>query len=589
MRPPLVRPHLGHFLAFGLLLLLAGCEQLDWLPEGLSELIESTENTVDPPVTQSQAAEPFVPLYLRLPLQDKVETLDPGLISEANSSLEVVEQLFLSLTDFNPETYEVVPDLALEWRINSDGTVYTFYLRQGVSWNDDKPVLAHDVVWAIQRNLAAKTQAPLAHSLFILKNARAFHHQEISDPDQVGVKALDDHTLEFTLEYSSAYLPALVSLPTYSPLPRHAIETYGEAWINPEHIQTNGAYEVSDWQRGELLILRKNSFYYDFANVNIPQIYYFIVPNSQLGLAMYRNNELDLIGGNYLPLPKRVRTLLHQELAFSQQYHSSPNFCTESYVFNTQLEPVNNKLVRKAINAAINQQLIVDFILNSQHEAATTFTRPPTFGAVATEHQDKVGILFNLQQAQAWLVEAGYPEGVGFPPIVIKTLHHEDDQQAIEIANAIKIMLLRHLNIPIEIEKIPYQNQQAYKALLKEAITANEAHLIRLNWCGIYPDAHNWLFRAFHPTKSPNYVRWDNQKFASAVEKAELASDKTDEGERSALYFRAEQILNAQEAVIVPIYFAKDQYLIKPWLKTSKMMAFGGQHLRHWTLQSEQP
>ncbi|EDN65853.1 Bacterial extracellular solute-binding protein, family 5 [Beggiatoa sp. PS] len=147
-----------------MLVITSGCEQ------------QNTEKQVQ--TTQSQ--QPKSAGYLRLPLKNPVKTLDPGW-AYTPAQIEVVEQLFLGLTDFDPKTYEVIPQLATSWKANKNGTVYTFKLRQDVKWTDGKPVTAHDIAWTIWRNLALETELPYVFTLYLIKNAEALHKDSRKD------------------------------------------------------------------------------------------------------------------------------------------------------------------------------------------------------------------------------------------------------------------------------------------------------------------------------------------------------------------------------------------------------------------------
>ena len=514
--------------------------------------------------------------YLRIPLNYSVTTIDPGLTYDL-AHIELVEQLFLGLTDFDPNTYEVLPELATNWQMSQEGKVYTFQLRQDVKWvhgeQPVRPVTAHDIVWAIQRNLNPKTDAPNAYTLYILKNAEAFHKGKTKSASQIGVRAIDDYTVEFTLEHSAGYFPALVSMWTYRPLPGQIIEEYGDKWTEPEHIQSNGSYLLADWNKGRRLILRKNPYYYDEKNVNIPEVHYYIVPESSLGLAMYENNELDIIGGQaYLRLPQAEIPRIKADSWLRKEIQNRPHFCTEWYGFNTQRSPVDNPLVRKAIAAAIDKQTLIDIVIKENHSPATTFTRPPIFGSV--DPKEEVGIFFNPKQAKTWLAEAGYPEGQGFPKVIL--MHHDSEIQRAN-AQGIKTIVKHHLNIDLEIQALDFD---LYMDQIEQPSTP---HIFRMGWCADYPDANNWLYEVFHPKKGINWIGWNNREFAKVVEEAQRSSNPA---VRQQLYHRAEQILTEETAAIIPIYFSTAQFLVKPWVKNWFHMAFGGQHLRDWSLEN---
>jgi len=530
-----------------LITFVVGCEQ---------------QNNEKQTLTETQAVD-----YLRLPLSNNITTLDPGLIYQ-DTEIEVVEQLFLGLTDFDPKTYEVVPELATEWQVSQKGTVYTFKLRQDVKWTDGEPVTAHDIVWAIRRNIAKETDSLYAFTLYLLKNAKAIH-QSLKEPSQLGVRAIDDYTVEFTLEQAAGYFPALVSFWTYRPLPRKVVEQQGKNWAKLAYIQTNGAYRLTEWQPNNQLILKKNKDYYEAEHVKIPEVHYYIIPDSSLALAMYQKNELDIIGGQvYHQLPQSEMSRIKSDPVLRKEKQISPQFCTEWYGFNLQKPPMDKLLVRKAIAAAIDKKTLIDIVIKREHLPAKTFTRPPVFGAV----ESNVGISFDPTSAKTWLAQAGYPDGKDFPPLV---LIHNQSKFHHKIAKGIKTILKHYLNIDIEIRALDFE---AYIDSLKQGSTG---HIFRMGWCAGLPDANEWLYKVFHPDKGINWIGWKNREFAKMVDRAQQISNPIG---RKKLYHRAEQILTEQEVAIVPLYFSNTQFLVKPWVKGWYHIAFGGQHIRHWSL-----
>lgn len=570
--PRRIKIHMSRLLCLGLVLLLTACDS------GEPVATPSAPPPFDEPETEKADAPGYVhfplrrtPDYLRLPLDGPVSTLDPGMV-QFTDAIELSEQLFLGLTDFDPQTYTVRPELAERWERNEAGTVYTFYLRQDAHWTNADPVTAHDLVWAIRRNLAPHLQAPYAHTLFILKNAEAFNKGELDDAAQVGVKALDDHTVEFTLENAASYFPALASLWIYRPLPRATIEQYAADWTQPRNIQSSGSYRVKRWEKGNVLVLEKNPYYYGVRDMDIEEVHYFIVPESSLGLSMYENDDLDLLGEGYLRLPLQELPRIRSDPELRRDLRVVPSFCTEIYVFNTRLPPVDDVLVRKALVAAINKRALIDFVIKGDQEPAGTFTRPPIFGSVPVE--ENLGIPFNPGQAKAWLAQAGYGKERKLPPLTVVINESETHQQ---IAKGLGVILEFYLEVELNIRMLDFD---AYADVLFDP-ESQGAHMFRLGWCADYPDANNWLLEGFHPQKSPNFPHWDHARFAELTERAQYEEDPE---VRRGLYRAAEVILNEEEAAIMPLYFATATFLVKPWIKDWHPMAFGGQHVRDWKL-----
>ncbi len=513
-------------------------------------------------------------ITLRLPLEGDISSVDPGLTQDM-TSIEITEQLFLGLTDFDPETYKPVPELAKGWTVSEDGRVYQFQMRRDAKWTDGTPVTAHDVVWAIQRNITPETGCPYASMLYIVKNAQAINKGEIKDVSEIGVRAVDDFTVEFTLEHPASYFPGMAGLWVYRPLPRKVIEKYGKQWTRPEYIQSNGSYYMAAWIKGMIMALRKNPNYFDAKKVSIPEVHYQIIPSNSLGMAMYKNNELDIMGSIYLRLP--LMEVPNIRAQFKKEYSRGSQFCNYAYGFNSKKYPVDNPLVRKAISAAIDRRLLIELITQGDEETAHTYTPSHIFGSVDTDEYSDIGIAFDPVKAKKWLSEAGYKagnesEGRDLPEI---TMMFNTSELHAKIAQAVQTSLKYYLNINLNIRELKWEDYV-------KAMESDPPHMFRFGWCADYPDANNFLNEQLNPFKSANYVRWDNAEFAELMDKAEASPDPE---ERKNLYRRAEQILIYEEAAVVPIFFETAHSLVKPRVKGWYHMAIGGQHIRNWSLK----
>jgi len=508
---------------------------------------------------------------LRLPLKRDAVTVDPGLAEDA-VSVDITEQLFMGLTDFDPKTYQAVPELAEEWKVNDEGDIYTFKLRKDAVWADGSPVTSDDVVWTLQRNISPDTKSPYSHLLYLLKNGEAIHQGKISDMSQLGVYAADDFTVVFQLEYPAAYFPMIVSTGVYRPVPKSLIAKYGERWTDIENIKGNGPYSLVLWEKGRGIFLKKNPKYYDEKKVLIPEIRYYVISQSSLGLAMYENDELDIMGSSYLRIPTEDIPRIKKNPVLKNQYSEYPHFCTYAYAFDTRRPPADNPLVRKAISAAIDRQLLIAVVNGGHGEVATTCTRPPAFGAVASS--EGTGIAFDPQKAREWLAAAGYPDGKGFPEF---TVMYSDSEFHKKVADTIRTLLEHHLNIMVALR--PEKDETYMDALSQEKGPC----MFRVKMCSDYPDADGWL-NLFNPSRPLYDVGWENQEFAEILDKARKESDKE---KRIGFYKRAEQILCGEDAVAVPLYFEIYHSLVKPRVKGWQHMPLGGQHIRSWQIEKE--
>ncbi len=514
---------------------------------------------------------------LRIPLGGKVKTIDPGMVNQVLDYI-VVDQLFIGLTSLEKNTYNVIPALATSWQSSANGTVYTFTLRQDITWSDGNPITAHDFVWTIQRNLAKETKSSNVSALFIIKNAELFHKGEV-DKKVVGVHAIGDYKLSFELEHAAGYFPSLVNLRIYRPLPKNVITKYGTNWTDPDKIVSSGPYYLNDWEKGNKISLKRNPAYYAKSQANIQEIYYYIVPENYIGLTMYEKNDLDIIGGLYLKLPQTEIPRIEENAQLSSEIQMGPQGCTEWYGFNTKRFPTNNINVRKAISSAVNKQLLLEVVFGDSNVPAETIT--PSW-LLSNKDEEKIGLQFNPKQANEFLTQAGYSKGKAFPEIVLMRSTGETDD--LEVSKAIKTFLKHYLNININVVDLA---SNRYMATIFGKPFEERPHIFRIRWCADYPDPNDFLYQLFHPDKG--YFGWlltDEELRQELTEVLEKAQWVTDPIERKILYRQAEEILVKKAAVVMPLYFDNVQFLVKNRVKGWYNMAFGGQHILNWSLEN---
>ncbi|MBF0452488.1 MAG: ABC transporter substrate-binding protein [Candidatus Magnetomorum sp.] len=501
---------------------------------------------------------------LRIPIEESIPTIDPGLTDNV-TSIDIVEQLFLGLTDYDPKNYEPVPELASSWTASPDYQQYTFYLRNDVFWTDGKPVTAYDIQWAILRNLNKETDSPYVYTLYILKNAKEYHEGLHVNPSTVGVTVIHNNCITFHLNKPAPYFPSMAGIWVFRPLPRHVIEKAPKTWTSLENIVSNGSYKLAAWEKGLMMILRKNTTYFDQKNVLIPEVRYLIVSDGRHGMEMYLSGEIDILGGNYLKIPLNFISDISLNPDYKEQYFQKDIFCSYAFAFNTQKFPVDNPLIRKAINASIDRKRLIQYILKGKQEVAKNFT--PQLAQCGNNE------IFDPVTAKKWLEQAGYPDGKGFPEIIIA---YNESQTHELIARGVKDCLNYYLNINVSLKPLTWEN---YIDSLK---STRDWHLIRYGWCADYPDPNNWLNELFHPEKSENVTQWNNQEFIELMNSVDQTINFTD---RIQLYCQAESILCEKACAVLPIYFERSHYLIHPRVKGWYHMPLGGQQIRNWSLK----
>jgi oligopeptide transport system substrate-binding protein len=529
-------------------------------------------------------------VVLRGNLGTEPPTADPALATDT-TSVTVTEQLFLGLTDLAEEDMSPLPELATHWEFSEDGLQITFYMRKDVHWVHcdpetgevtqlDRVVNAHDVVYGVKRTLDPRTASDYAYVLYIIKGASDFNN---ADPeaenfqelmDNVGVEALDDFTVRFTLRTPAAYFLQIASMWVARPQPKWVIEEYGEAWTEPGNIVTNGPYCMKEWVHEDHMVLVKNPYWPDWDKVpgNIDEIYLTMVEEISTEFAMYLNDELDY-GGVPLPEMDNVKA----DPVLSQQLTIRPIPCTYYYGFTTTKPPVDDPRVRRALSMAIDRKTLVEEVTKGGQIPANTFAPSMIFGNAALdpgiapwalpEELGGWGYERALEEARKLMAEAGYPDGEGLELLLM----HNVSEGHSRIAQAIQAMWLEAF--PKAKITIETQEWKVYlKTIEKETPVENVPHIWRLGWCQDYPDENNWVHEVFNPVEGANrprmslddpYVGDLIKRFADLTLQAQMEQDPE---VRKQLYWEAEKLLCDDIAAIAPIYYYTQVTLTKPWL-----------------------
>jgi len=567
-------------------------------PEVIVETVEvPVVETVEVPVPVG----PERPITLDISFSGDPPTLDPSLATDT-TSVWVDEQLFIGLTDLDSETMEAIPRLATSWDISADGTVFTFHLRDDVKWvhydvltdtiEEVGPVTAQDVVYGTLRTLDPRTASPYAYVLYVIKGGEALNTADLEELteeelqaliDEVGAKALDDYTVEFTLEYAASYFPQIAYMWVMRAMPQATIEEFGEEWTWPGNMVSNGAYVLTEWSRGAMLRFKKNPYYYDADKAQIEEVVAPVVGESSTNFALYEAGEIDITGdpGWGVPLPDMDR--VRADPVLSQELTILPRLCTYYYGFIHTKPPMDNVLVRKAFAAAIDRVALVENVTKGGQTPAHSFACPGIFGNAAddlTIGSYLLDIEEGKTKAQEWLAEAGYPNCEGLPEVTL--MHNVSEAHAL-IAQAIQEMWRENLGCTVKIETMEWG---AYLGMLQEdAPDADKPHIFRLGWCADYPDQQNWLGEVFHTTKSANRIKLGPAPdFDALLDEAVLEGDPA---KRVELYNQAERLFIDEYMGVAPIYYYTSVNMFKPYVIEHPTNPSFGWHINDWKIDWE--
>jgi len=471
-------------------------------------------------------------------LGNEPPSLDWSLATDS-TSITVINNIMEGLTQFSSD-FTPEPGLAESWKVSEDGKTYTFKIREGVKWTDGKPLTAGDFEYSWKRVLDPATGGDYAYSLYDVENAEEYNTGKITDPDMVGVRALDDRTLEVRLKRPAAYFPSMLAFITTFPQRKDVIEKYGQQWTDPANIVTLGPYALTSWRHHDNLILTENSGYWG-EKPRIKRVRMIMNENPSSALAQYEAGELDYADSKSIP-PLEVPRL--KDLP---DFKTTLQFRGNYIAFNVEKPPFDNPLVRKAFAASIDRNSIVGLI---QGAGITTKSWIPKN---MLGYNPDIGIDYNPEQAREWLKEAGYPAGKGFP---VATFLWPDVSNNRVIAEALQSMWKENLGVEVEL-----MNQE-WKVYLS-TINTDPPEIHRAGWGADFPDPHNFM-SLFTCTSGNNRTRWCNREYDRLVEKA--AEDR-DPDKRKADYDQAQKILLEVDTPIAPFYISNQQNMIKPYVK----------------------
>lgn len=456
------------------------------------------------------------------------ESLDPAIVTGQLDG-RIVNALFEGLTARN-RFGEAEPAVAQSWDVSPDKKTYTFHLRPA-QWSNGDPVTTHDFFYSWKRVLEPATASRYAEQLYYIVNAEDYHTGKLKDFSQVGLKALDDRTLQVQLKNPTPFFIDLCAFTTLLPVHRGAVEKWGDDWVKPGHIVTNGAYLLEDWRIDDRIRLRANPRYWRASSVRLKRI--DALPTSQATTAF----NIFYTGMAHLVLDKGlIPPFIISEIRSKPFFHSNPFLATYFYRFNTTRAPFNNPLVRQALALAIDKNRIVEKITKAGERPAGTLTPPGIPG-----YEPPPGRSYNPQQAKQLLAQAGFPGGKNFPSFTILYNSSELNEQ---IATEIQAMWQETLGI-----RATLRNQE-WKVYLN-TMASLDYDVARSSWVGDYNDPYTFL-GCFVSNRGNNMTGYSSRTFDALLEKANATADPA---QRMALMREAETILTNQDMPIAPLYY----------------------------------
>jgi ABC-type oligopeptide transport system substrate-binding subunit/class 3 adenylate cyclase len=477
-------------------------------------------------------------------------TVDPAMAGDT-PSVTMISQFFSGLAELTP-AMNIVPDAAQSWEVSEGGRKYVFHLRDDVRWSDEVPVTARDFEYAWKRVLDPATRSPNASYLYAVKGARAFHQGEVSEPDGVGVRSLDEATLVVELEELTGHFPHLLAHCSTCPVPRHVVEAHGAAWTEPGDIVTNGPFTLESWQRGESMVLVRNPVYHGRFRGNLERVKLSFPGDQAASLEMWDAAGLDIF--NLYILPVGEAEMDRARYRHAEEYVFAPSLHTLHVALDVSRPPFDDPRVRRAFALATDKERLADVAMKGYAYPATGGVVPPGMPG----HSAGIGLPYDPDQARQLLAEAGYPGGHGFPVVDALTVRQR-------VAPSKYLQAQWRENLAVEIRWKTMEWVTFFNELDREP-----RHMFLLGWQAAFPDPDEFL----NLSAVPRRTSWRNEAYDRLVEEARQVADQR---ERMRLYGQADRIL-VEEAPIIPLAYGRSHLLVKPWVKP--MSAVGGWFLK---------
>lgn len=443
--------------------------------------------------------------------------------------------------------------VAESFDISQDGLKYTFILRTNSKWSDGKIVTANDFVYALRRAADPLSGAEYTSFIEYVKNASSILAGKL--PKEIlGVRAIDDYTLEIELESPTGYFLDILTYPIFAPVRRDIIEKYGDDWtLNPETYIGNGAFIMTEKSPDSRIVMIKNTNYWNKDDIIPEKITFVMMQDPTLALAGIKEGSLDF---SVKVLSQDIENLKKQEILDIAPYYS-----TVAFGINDTDRILKDKRIRKALSLAIDRNYIVEKVALTAKSPTSAWVPVGAYDVQGDfrenggEYLDisKEGYLNNIAMAKKLMAEAGYPNGEGFPVLEYKTT---SDLIYIQVAEAIQQMWKENLGIDLQISSMEWA---AYQQMRIE----KNYQIMRTIWIGDYSDPMTFLenYLSYRPQ---NYAGYSNIIFDRYIETARKSSDQNI---RMKAMHDAERVLISEDNVLIPIYNPSNPLLVSKRLR----------------------
>ena len=476
-------------------------------------------------------------------IADDPEVMNPTECSFSRSS-RVLQNLFVGLYKLDSDGATYVPALAEGYTVSDDGLVYTFTLKDGLKWSDGSSLTAYDFEYAWLSTLYPVTFA--SNDLWVLKNGEAYSEEQVS-AEEVGVKALDDKTLQVELETAIPWFINLTATTTFMPICKANAEANEKWTADVSTYVSDGPFMLTEYSSLSRVVMVKNPNYYDADKVQIDEVQFVVIPDPDSALTAYKNGEINVdseLSANALV-----------DFANSSELTTKGRIGIQYCDFQCLLPEFSDKRVRQAFAMSINRQEMLMML---------GIIEPPLYGFVpysqmsltdpTKTYREVAGDMFteDVEAAKALMAEAGYPNGEGFPTVHLVCKNDVQQKKMMEILGE-----YWKTNLGVE-----YVIDTLESSVYWGELAAGHFSVDRNGFTCDYmdPSAH---LKIFTDGSNASENQWDDPAYTQMY-KDSLAM--TDPAEREAALIEMEKYLT-EEMPAFPVYSYELQYLVKPEVK----------------------
>ncbi len=527
----------------------------------------ATQPTSSQPTTSSQAptsTTPAVPQILRVNIAGEPAQIDPNRASWSTERT-VIMQVFEGLLGFNQDLTlraigaKEIPTVG-NGGISVDGKTYTFTLRPEVTWSDGKKVTAKDYEYSIKRLFDPINAAEYASFYFDIVGSEDYFTSADKDAATqaslkaaIGVKAINDTTLEIKLNAPRPTFLQLMALWPVYPIREDIVTQYGDTWTEPPHYIGNGPFLMTEWVHSDHIKLVKNPNYWG-TKAKLDEIWLKMITDVNAEFAAYQNNELDIA-----QVPAGTEQSVMNDPSLSPEILRYAELVTFAFQFNVTVPPFDNVNLRRALNAAIDRDAFINNVRAGVGKAAYSWIPPGMPGYDASLGSD---YHFNVTKAKQFLADAGYADGSEVPEL---RLQYADTGANPTIAQFVQNQIKVNLNIDVALEPME-------RKAFTQAVNSEQYTWAWYGWGADYPDPDNWLPELFGTDAGNNHTNYSNPAFDALCAQAKNELDNT---KRLALWAQAQKMV-VDDAPVLFMQYRERFRLVKPHIKGLKYTGMDG-------------